>query len=135
MRADATTERAILAALERWNAVFAAHDVEAAVGLFDGHPDAVMFGSEDYEVARGPAGLRALFEGLFALPETFQWRWDACDIFRAGDVAWAVAESTLVVSGEGEDQELPYRVTAVLALRDGEWAWAHFHGAQPIATA
>lgn len=134
MRADAETERAVLAALERLNDVFAAKSVEAGVALFGGHQDAVMFGSEDYEVARGPAEIAGLMERLFEYPMTFQWRWDATDVRRAGDVAWVAAESTvLVVSDEGQE-ETPYRVTAVFVRRDGDWGLVHFHGTQPVAT-
>ncbi len=129
---DGSAAGPMLDLLERLNQGFARHDVKQVLGLFSPHPDIVFIGSEADETATGPVQLRTLLEGLFARPETYQWRWSEARPRVTGQVAWLATEGVLVVEGP-EQQQLPYRITLVLQRRGDTWLIAHYHGSEPTA--
>jgi ketosteroid isomerase-like protein len=118
--------------LERLNRGFARQDVQQILDLFAPDPQTVYLGSEAGETAIGPTQLRTLLEGLFARPETYQWRWGELHISEIGPFAWLTTEAILRVQGR-ERLELPYRITLVLEHRADRWLVMHYHGSEPVA--
>jgi hypothetical protein len=122
----------ILTLLERLNQGFARHDVQQILDLFAPDPQIVFIGSEADETAIGPTQLRTLLEGLFARPETYQWRWGQPHLGVTGHLAWLSTEAVLLIEGP-ERLQLPYRITLVLQRRGNAWLIVHYHGSEPAA--
>ena len=96
--------------------------------------DAVLFGSDADEVARGHDELRTFMADVYAEPSTFGWEWDEPLAGRHGDVVWFVVPATThVISDEGGERTFPYRLSGVLVEHKGEWRFALFNGAEPAS--
>jgi len=121
----------VLQALERFESLVAARD-PAILSEFADEADIRLVGSEVSEVATGPAEVEALVRRFFGLPGQIRWEWRRRDISFVGDVAWLFAQGEAVLSGEGPEQRVPYRMTGVLERRGDTWRWRHFHGSEPI---
>jgi ketosteroid isomerase-like protein len=95
-------------------------------------PDVAMWGSEEGERADGPVAIRRLFDEIVAFRGTLRFEWRDRLVHVEGDVAWVNAAGRLVVEPEGETARTgPYRVTAVLVRRSGDWRWHTHNGSEP----
>jgi hypothetical protein len=121
----------VFQALERFESSVAARD-PALLSEFAEVADVRLVGSEVSEVATGSAEVEALVNRLFELPVQIRWEWRRRDVSFIGDVAWLFAQGEAVLSGEGTEQRVPYRMTGVLERRGDTWRWRHFHGSEPI---
>ena len=121
----------VLQALEQFERMVAERD-PALLSEFAQEADVRLVGSEVSEVATGPADVEALVRRLFGLPVQIRWEWRSRDVSFIGDVAWLFAQGEAVLSGEGTEQRVPYRMTGVLERRGDTWRWRHFHGSEPI---
>jgi ketosteroid isomerase-like protein len=128
MQADAQTREEILWTLGEFRAAVSQRRIEGVLALFAPDADTTLIGSSLGEIARGPLGLRAFLERLFAEPRTVGWEWDDVSISRAGDVAWLWLEGALVLDGRSDRA---YRISGVLERRQGRWLWSLFHGSEP----
>jgi uncharacterized protein (TIGR02246 family) len=130
LKADAQTEAAALALLERFCSGFAARDAEALIDLFAPEDDVVAVSSEE-ALLRGPDELRAFFQRYARRATTYSWTWDRHDVSAAGDVAWLLAEGTEKAAMEGREEHHPYRMTMVCERRRGRWLLLQVHGSSP----
>jgi uncharacterized protein YcbX len=121
----------VLQALERFGSLVAARD-PALLSEFAKQADVRLVGSEVSEVANGPAEVAALVRRFFGLSVQIRWEWQSQEVSIVGDVAWLFAQGEAVLSGEGTEQRVPYRMTGVLERRGETWCWRHFHGSEPI---
>ena len=128
MQADAQTREEILWTLGELRAAVSERRIEGVLSLFAPDADTTLIGSSAGEIARGPIGLRAFFERIFAAPQTVGWEWDDVSVSAAGDVAWLWLEGALVLDGRSDRA---YRITGVLERRSGRWLWTLFHGSEP----
>ena len=106
----------------RWATAFAARDLDGLAALYA--PDALFFGSTP-ELFRGQAGVRAYFAGLS--PDV------ALEAFEAPELV-GVAPGVFATAGFwrfrfGAEARL-YRLTWVIAARDGGWVIAQHHAAR-----
>ncbi|ANY84033.1 hypothetical protein BB934_37870 (plasmid) [Microvirga ossetica] len=122
----------VLQALERFESLVAARD-PALLSEFAEEADIRLVGSEASEVATGLTEVDALVHRFFGLPVQIRWEWRSRDVSFVGDIAWLFAQGEAVLSGEGTEQRVPYRMTGVLERRRNTWRWRHFHGSEPIA--
>jgi ketosteroid isomerase-like protein len=100
-----------------------------SVDCFTDDADVAMIGSEDGEVAIGPAAIRALFEALYKQPFRVIFSFPERRVSAHGNIAWFTAEGTFRLSTE--DEERPYRLTGVLERRRDVWLWQLFSGSEP----
>jgi ketosteroid isomerase-like protein len=121
----------VLQALERFESLVAARD-PALLSEFAQEADVRLVGSEASEVATGLTEVEALVRRFLGLPVQIRWEWRSRDVSVVGDVAWLFAQGEAVLSGEGTEQRVPYRMTGVLERRGDTWRWRHFHGSEPI---
>jgi ketosteroid isomerase-like protein len=121
--------RSLTAALRR-------RDADGVVALF--HDDAVLFGSEDGELAVGALEIREFLARIFDRPGTYGWSgWDPVLTGGTQDLAWFVAPATVIVRDDaGGEESAPYRLSGVLEPgSDGRWLFRVFNGAEPVSTA
>jgi ketosteroid isomerase-like protein len=128
VQADAATREEVLLALGEFRAAVTDRRLEGVLSMFAPDADATLIGSSLGEIARGPIGMRAFLETLFAQPQTVGWEWDDVSISCAGDVAWLWLEGALVIDGRSNRA---YRISGVLERRSGRWLWTLFHGSEP----
>jgi ketosteroid isomerase-like protein len=114
---------ATFAALFR--AVLEERDVDAFMALWAEDDDVAMWGSELTERGDGRAQIRTLGESIAAHPGEIRFTWDDQHVHEHGDVAW--------INAAGSVNGSPYRMTAVLVRRAGEWRWHTFSGSEPRA--
>jgi ketosteroid isomerase-like protein len=105
------------------HAILDERDVDSFMALWADDDDVAMWGSELDERAEGRERIRALGEALASWPEQLTFTWDDTFVRVEGDVAW--------VNAVGAINGSPYRLTAVLVRRAGEWRWHTFHGSEP----
>jgi hypothetical protein len=126
-------------AIDRLGVAFAARDTDGALGCFIPGDDIAYVGSETGECADGRIAVAALFTELFGRPEVYSWRvenvWDR----QVDHHAYVLAEVTLTVRPDiGSDisvaQDLPYRLSGLLALVDGRWRWQICQGSEPTSS-
>jgi hypothetical protein len=51
---------------------------------------------------------------------TYSWEWERHDVWSSGSVAWLLAEGTEIAASEDQVVRHPYRMTTVLARREGD---------------
>lgn len=116
---------------ETFDALFRAvsedQDVDAFAALWAENPSVTMWGSDNDERGSGPDAVRALGAAIVAAPHTLHFTWEERREHEVGDVAWVNARGTVAFAGS----VVPYRMTAVLVRRDGEWRWHTFNGSIP----
>ncbi|RAK56512.1 nuclear transport factor 2 family protein [Phenylobacterium deserti] len=125
-------ERGVRRALIRLNQLLGSRDM-ALLDEFVDADDAMLIGTEAGEVARGRSAIETYLQNIFARPESFAFSWREVQVSVRGTTAWLFAEGTRVFRGETGDVKEPYRLTGVLELHNGRWAWRQFHGSQPVA--
>ena len=125
-------ERGVRRALIRLNTMLASRDM-ALLDEFMPFEDAMLIGTEAGEVARGRSAIETYLQNIFSRPETLSFAWREVQVSVHGTTAWLFAEGTRVMRGESGETKEPYRLTGVLELHQGKWAWRHFHGSQPVA--
>jgi ketosteroid isomerase-like protein len=102
-------------------------NADAVFALWAADDDITMWGSDEDERAFGQEEVRALAEAVTSSPSELAFEWEDKQVRVEGDVAWVNARGTMWVNGEPS----PYRVTAVLLQRDGEWRWHTHSGSEP----
>jgi ketosteroid isomerase-like protein len=88
--------------------------------------------SEQDERGTGSAEIAALHRGIADFAGEISFRWHHRHAHVAHDVAWVNADGEVTVTPAGAaPRTSPYRLTAVLVRRDGEWRWHTFNGSEP----
>ena len=120
---DMSEEAGVAGALRtNWACAFAARDLEGLAALYA--PDALFFGSTP-ELFRGHGGVKAYFAGL--APDVVLEAFEEPELVR-------VAPGVFVTAGFWRFRFGPeprrYRLTWVIAARDGGWVIAQHHAAR-----
>ena len=118
------SEEAIIASglRARWAAAFAARDLDGLAALYA--PDVLFFGSTP-ELFRGHAGLQTYFAGLS--PDVSLEAFEEPDLVRVAPGVFATAGFWRFRFGAAPRR---YRLTWVIAARDGGWVIAQHHAAR-----
>jgi uncharacterized protein (TIGR02246 family) len=133
MKADATTEKAVMKVLQDINNSCASKNVQQVLDLFADDADVVLLGSEEGEKAIGRIELEGQFRRLFSRPMTysFEWKWHSVSV--EDSVAWVVAEMLVHARTSDQHQSSPYRLTLVLVKRGDKWLIMHWHSSEPTS--
>lgn len=91
--------------------------------------DVALFGSEATDRAVGPRAIRTHMAEIYARPYRILFDLDPGKVSSNGNVAWLTAEGTVKLSTD--DDRHPYRLSAVMEKRGGEWLWQRFDGSEP----
>ena len=69
-----------------------------------------------------------------ATPRSFVVANDDVRVHVDGDVAWGLADGVATWDhGDGRVERFPYRTSAVMVRRHGDWWWHTHHGSVPDA--
>lgn len=107
-----------------------ARRLPATLGCFALQADPAVLGSERGELARGQEAVEAFFARIYGSSRPYQFDLPNRVLATHGDVAWMVAEGT-VVEPTGAAAK-PYRLTAVFIRIDTGWRIALWSGSEPV---
>jgi uncharacterized protein (TIGR02246 family) len=131
MKADAKTEAAVKAVLNKMAEGYARRDIETLAAIFAPDPDNIMFGTQADEKRIGPAEIKAQAERDWSQTEAGSIEFEWASISAANGVAWVAADITFKVKVEGQEMALPGRLTAVLEQRRDQWLIVQSHFSLP----
>ena len=134
MKADAQTEKEVLAALNACAAAYEKRDMTAALEYFAPDPDVIQFGMSAVNAKRvAREGLKAEFESDWGGSEAASFELGWYSVSAAGNVAWVAADALFHWKEEGEPEEIiTARLTVVFEKREGKWLWMHSHFSLPV---
>jgi ketosteroid isomerase-like protein len=131
MKANAKTEAAVLAVLNKFNESYARRDIDRLMALFAPDDDQIMFGTGIDEKRIGRDQIRFQAERDWAQTEALAFNFTWHRISAAGQVAWVAAEGQGQGKAGGQEIEFPLRMTAVLEQRGDEWFIVQGHVSLP----
>ena len=131
MRADAKTERAVMAVMNKLAESYARRDWESLKALLAPDPENVMFGTQADEKRVGLAEIQAQAERDWSQTEAGAIEYGWTSVSAAGSVAWVAADVTFNAKVAGQGLALPGRLTAVLEKRGDRWLIAQSHFSFP----
>jgi len=131
MKADAKTEAAVLAVMDKFMQDYQKRDIEGLMSIFAPDEDQVMYGTGVDEKRIGRDEIRFQAERDWSQTEalTFKFTWQ--QISAAGPVAWLAADGLGQGEAGGEKFEFPVRMTAVFEQRDHQWLLVQAHISLP----
>jgi uncharacterized protein (TIGR02246 family) len=133
MKADAKTEAAVKAVMDRLAMAYAKRDLAMLQSTFAQEPDVVMIGTGADEKRMGPEEIRIQAERDWAQTDDAALTYDWTSISSAGPVAWAATDVTMKVKAGGQEMKFPLRASLVLEKRGDEWLIVHVHMSSPAA--
>lgn len=121
MRADAKTETAVLAVMNKFMATYQQRDIDGLMSTVSPDDDIFLFGTGIDEKRTGRDEFRLQAERDWAQTEALSFHLTWHKISAAGPVAWVAAEGLGKGKAGGQEFEFPMRMTAVLEQRGDEW--------------
>jgi uncharacterized protein (TIGR02246 family) len=132
MKADAMTEAAVKAVLDRFTEGYARRDLETLLALFAPDADVVLYGTGADEKRVGLAEIRAQAERDWSQSEAVSLTYGWTSVSAAGSVAWVATDGAFEVQAGGQEMTLPARITWVLEKRDDKWLIVQAHFSVPF---
>jgi len=133
MKADATTEAAVKAVLDKLADAYARRDMNRLKETFAPDPDLLMYGTGADEKRVGVAEVQAQAERDWSQSESASLTYTWTAISAADSVAWAATDVTFRFEAGGQEMTLPARATFVLEKRGEKWLIAQTHFSFPAA--
>jgi uncharacterized protein (TIGR02246 family) len=131
MKANAKTEAAVLAVLNKFMETYQKRDIEGLIGLFAPDADQFMFGTGMDEKRIGRDQIRFQAERDWSQTEALAFNLTWHQVSAAGPVAWVAAEGLGQGKVGGQKIEFPVRMTTVLEKRGNEWLVVQSHVSLP----
>ncbi len=131
MKADAKTEAAVIATLNRLAETYAQQDLDGLLRIFTPDPDMILIGTGADERRIGLAGARDQFERDWSQSDEVSMEFGWISVSAAGSVAWLAADASFIGIVGGQKMIVPGRLTAVLEQRGDGWQFAQFHISVP----
>jgi ketosteroid isomerase-like protein len=133
MKADAMTEAAVKAVLDKVAEAYAKRDLALLRTAFAPDPDVVMYGTGADEKRVGLAEIQAQAERDWSQAEAATVTYGWTSVSAAGSVAWAATDAAFNLKAGGQEVTLPARITFVLEKRGEEWLIVQAHFSFPAA--
>jgi uncharacterized protein (TIGR02246 family) len=112
--------------VERWAKAFTAADVDTIVSLYA--PDAVFMGTVSKTIVTTPEDIRKYFQVALLGKRRFVASFVERSVTAVAETAFVVtALDKLVVTTDGNTEEVFGRVTFVVAKRESNWKIISFH--------
>jgi class 3 adenylate cyclase/ketosteroid isomerase-like protein len=132
MKADAQTEREVIAVILEELRCYANRDVEACLSFWVPDEDTIVFGGAADETAVGLKGWSRIIERDFAQTSAAAMAPGPIHVFAVDNVAWAIYEGRFFWTRDGREFSLPTRNTTILERRSHRWLLSHIHVSNPI---
>jgi uncharacterized protein (TIGR02246 family) len=126
MQADAVTEAAVRAVIDRLADVYVTRDAAVLASVFAPDPDVVMY-SPGAEPVVGLPAIQAKAVSDWTRSDAASLTYRRTSVSAAGSVAWVTTDADFAVSAAGAETTTPVRITFVLVQRGGEWRIVHAH--------
>jgi uncharacterized protein (TIGR02246 family) len=133
MKADANTEAAVKAVINKVAEAYATRNIDTLLACFAPDPDAIMYGTGADEKRTGRAEVKTQAERDWAQSESSRINYETVLVSAAGSVAWAAVDGAFQVKAGGQEFEMPARITYVLEKRGDQWLIVHSHFSTPAA--
>ena len=133
MQADAQTEAAVKAVLDRFAENYTKRDIEGMMALFAPDADVVMYGTGADEKRVGSGEIRAQVERDWSQSEATTITYGWTSVSAAGSAAWVAADLTFKAKVGEQELTLEGRLTNVLENRGGKWLIVQGHFSLPAA--
>ena len=127
MKADARTEKAVMAVLNKLAECYATRDLDGLLAIFAPDSDNVMYGTGADEKRMGLQEIKAQAERDWAQTEASAITYTWTSVSSAGQVAWAAADTAFSFKADGQEMSLPARLTAVFEKRGDKWLIVQSH--------
>ena len=131
MKADAKTEAAVVAVMNKFTTAYQKRDMEGLMSTISPDDDVFLFGTGIDEKRTGQDEFRFQAERDWAQTEALAFSLAWHKISAAGSVAWVAAEGLGKGKAGGQEFEFPMRMTAVLEQRGDKWLLAQFQISLP----
>jgi ketosteroid isomerase-like protein len=131
MLADAKTEAAVMAVLNKFLGSYKKRDVEGLMSTFNPDDDLFLFGTGIDEKRIGRDAFKLQAERDWSQTEALEFNFTWHRISAVGSVAWLAAEGLGQGKAGGQEMEFPLRMTAVLEQRGDEWHFVQAHVSLP----
>jgi uncharacterized protein (TIGR02246 family) len=131
MKANAKTEAAVLAVVDKFLQTYQKRDIEGLMSLFVPDKDQVMFGTGADEKRIGLDQIRYQAGRDFSQTDALAFNLTWHQISAAGSVAWLAAEGLGQGESNGQKFEFPVRLTSVLEQRGDQWLLIQSHISLP----
>ena len=126
MQANAVTQAAVKAVLDRLAEVYVTRDAAVLRAVFAPDAEVVMYSPGDSK-SIGPTAILAKAELDWSKSESASLKFGWTSISAAGSVAWAAADADFTVKAGGQERTMPVRITFVLEQRGEQWLIVHAH--------
>jgi ketosteroid isomerase-like protein len=133
MKADAKTEAAALAVMNKFMASYQQRDIEGLMSTLSPGDDIFLFGTGIDEKRTGREEFRLQAERDWAQTEELSFNLTWYKVSAAGSVAWVAADGFGKGKVGGQEFEFPMRMTAVLEQRGDEWGLVQSQISLPAA--
>ena len=133
MKADAMTETAVKAVLDKVAEGYTKRDLDLVLSAFAPDPDVVMYGTGADEKRIGLKEIQAQAERDWSQTESAAVAYEWSSISAAGSVAWAATDVSFNLKAGGQEMTLPARITFVLEKRGDQWLIVQGHFSFPAA--
>lgn len=133
MRADAATETAVKAVMDRLAEGYTKRDINLVLEVFAPDPDVLMYGTGADEKRIGLDQIRFQAERDWAQSEAASLVYQRIAVSAAGSIAWAAADADFNFKIGGQEGSLPARVTLVLEKRGDCRLVVQAHFSSPLA--
>jgi ketosteroid isomerase-like protein len=133
MKANAETEAAVRAVVNKFMAAYEKRDIQGLMSLLSPDDDILLFGTGIDEKRIGREQFKFQAERDWSQTEALAFNFTSHHISAAGPVAWIASEGLGQGKVGGQKFEFPLRMTAVLEQRGGEWHLAQSHISLPAS--
>jgi len=133
MKADAITEAAVKAVLDKLSEDYAKRDMALLQAAFAPDPDVAMYGTGADEKRIGLAEIQAQIKRDWSQTDAAAITYGLTLVSSAGSVAWAATDAVFNFKAGGQEMALPARITFVFEERGKEWLIVQAHFSFPTA--
>lgn len=131
MKADAKTEAAVLAVLNKFVESYQKRDIDGLMALLAPNDDLFLYGTGIDEKRIGREQFKFQAERDWSQTEALAFNLTWHRISAAGPVAWVAADGVGQGRVGGQEIQFPLRMTAVLEQRGNEWLLVQSHVSLP----
>lgn len=134
MKANTETEGEVKSIFRKLTGAYERRNIAEFLDCFAADDDVVLYGTGVDEKRIGLDQIRAQVERDWAQTEAISMSFNWTSISAAGPVAWASVDGEFNFRANGQEGNIPARVSFVLERRDGRWLIVHSHFSTPLQT-